>query len=72
MNTKTKNIIIDIFGCLVLIAGLYKEFFTDKPMPVWEWVIIVVVGVGSIAFTVKTIKGKLSTVVDKLIHKKLG
>ena len=68
MNTRTKNIIIDIFGCLVLLAGLYKEFLTDKPMPVWEWAVIIGVGIFLIAFNVKGIKSKLS----KYISKKTG
>ena len=56
MNSKTRNTIIDILGIIIVLGGFYKEFLTDKPMPIWEWVIISAVGFLAIALHTKDIK----------------
>ena len=72
MNTKLRNIIIDIFGILIIGGASFKEFFTDKPFGIWAWMGMTAFGIAMIAFTVKDLKGKLGTVIDKVIKKKLG
>ena len=56
MNVRTRNLIIDILGILIVLGGFYKEFLTDAPMPVWEWVVVSAVGFLAIALHTKDIK----------------
>jgi len=72
MNLKLRNTIIDILGILIIAGASYKEFFTDKPFGIWVWMGITAFGVAMITFTVKDIKGKIGSIIDKLIKKKLG
>ena len=67
MNSKTTNWIIDILGILIVLGGFYKEFLTEAPMPVWEWVIVSCVGMVAIALHTKDIKKYF----DKYFNKKV-
>jgi heme exporter protein D len=72
MNRKLRNTIIDILGILIIIGAGYKEFFTENPFGIWVWMGITAFGIAMIVFTVKDIKGKMGTIINKIIKKKLG
>lgn len=69
MNTKARNLVIDIIAIMVVLSASYKEFFTDSPMPIWEWVIVFVVCMVAIALHTKDIKKAFEDYKDKKLGK---